>query len=438
MINIAADYYFVTKTPNTNKNIVIGSKLTINQSMTYSTDYQLLKNAVSNPEIKHEIGNIEFKTLNFNSLAHNILPGAENYYCNYHNLKLQKNCSFYNEVGKLGNDIHIEDINVSTNANFDYTIVMPKGIERANKFVLLFHGFNEKDWTKYWPWAKAICEQTQSAVVLFPIAFHMQRTPKHWSDKRAMYKLSESRKKRFPNVVNSTLFNVAISMRLHSMPQRFIWSGLQSYYDVIQFLDECKAGKNKYIKPNFNFNIFGYSIGGLLAQILKFANFKNYFVNTKLVMYCSGATFNRLSPVSKYILDSEANVALYSFLIEHFEKMLQQDKLLNHYIKEDHEEGKIFYSMLDYQKGRVIREQFLKKYENQIYAISLKKDFIFPSFEIINNLKGAYRDINIKVEELDYAHSYTHEIPFPINTKDQQLINDSFELTFSKVCDFLK
>ena len=49
-----------------------------------------------------------------------------------------------------------------------------------------------------------------------------------------MFKLSEQRKARFPHIVDSSLSNVAISMRLHSMPQRFIWSGLQSYYDVIQ------------------------------------------------------------------------------------------------------------------------------------------------------------------------------------------------------------
>lgn len=405
--------------------------------MKYSKDYPILKNIITSNEAQQSIDNVEFCELAFKSLSHKILPGADNYHCTYHDIDLRNTFSFYNNIGTIDNNIHIEDINVSENEYFKYRIVKPKGIDKLKEFVFLFHGFNEKDWTKYLPWAKALCEKTQKAIVLFPIAFHMQRAPKHWSDKREMYKLSEVRKKRFPNVINSTLFNVAISMRLHSMPQRFIWSGFQSYYDVLQFIDECRAGNVKYIDKDFKFDIFAYSIGGFLALILKLVNFDNYFDQTKIAMFCSGATFNRLSPVSKFILDSESNVALYSFLVEHFEKMLEKDNLLNHYMRQGHLEGRIFYAMLDYQKERDFRENLLRKYEHQIYAITLKKDKIIPSFEVVNTLKGAYRDINIKVEELDFNHNYTHENPFPINTKEQNKIDDNFEMVFNKISEFI-
>lgn len=378
----------------------------------------------------------ELKAYRFTSSSYHILPGTLDYHCVKHDLDLKYNHFFHNDVGTIKDNVHIKDISVEENRCFDYHIVQPAGSENTKKVIFLFHGFNEKDWSKYMPWAKAICEGTGSSVVLFPIAFHMQRAPKYWSSKRAMFKLSEERKKRYPNVVQSTLSNVAISMRVHAMPQRFIWSGLQTYYDVIQLIEECKEGRHPYIHKDFEFDIFAYSIGGFLSQILKLTNHNGYFSNTKVCLFCSGITFNRLSPVSKFILDSEANVALYSFLVEHFDKFLQKDDLLHHYIREDHIEGEVLLSMLNYQKGRTLREGLLKKYEKDIYAITLQKDTVIPSYEVINTLQGAYRDIAIKVDEMDFDRAYTHENPFPTDTKNNEQIQADFTEVFTKVCAF--
>ena len=123
--------------------------------------------------------------------------------------------------------------------------------------------------------------------------------------------------------------------------------------------------------------------------------------------------------------------------MEHFDKILEKDDLLNHYIKEDHLEGKTFYAMLDYQKMRPFRESLLKKYEQQIYAITLTKDEVFPSFEVVNTLKGAYRDINIQLDEIDFEYDYIHENPFPSNATNPKQIDESFEMVFNKVCNFL-
>jgi len=306
----------------------------------------------------------------------------------------------------------------------------------VKKVTFVFHGFNEKTWDKYLPWGEAICERTQSAVVFFPIAFHMQRAPLYWSQKKAMYELSKRRKTQFTNVIGSSLSNVAISMRLHSRPQRFLWSGLQTYYDIIQFIEECKDGKHSLIDKDFSFNIFAYSVGGLLAEILKLSNYKNYFSDAKLCLFCSGSVFNRLSPVSKFILDSEANVALYSYLVEHLDSFLKKDALLRHYLGESHFEGKVFQSMLEYQKMRDFREDLLRKAENQIYAISLKRDNVFPSFEVVNTLKGAFRDINITVDEFDFNYKYSHENPFPVNSTESAEIDKSFNIIFDKIGDF--
>ncbi|MFT3738415.1 MAG: DUF6051 family protein [Breznakibacter sp.] len=404
--------------------------------MSYTKDYAELQQQLISPEASRENPVIDFAECRFESFAHKILPGADHYHCTTHHTDLKNDFSFYTEVGKIIHNVKMKDILVQENREFKYHLVKPKGGGKVKKIVFLFHGFNEKDWKKYLPWAKAICQGTGSSVVLFPIAFHMQRAPKHWSSKREMYELSTSRIKRFPNVVHSTLSNVAISMRLHSMPQRFIWSGLQTYYDVIQLIEECKDGRHPHIQKDFEFDIFAYSIGGFLAQILKLANHRHYFDRTKVCLFCSGATFNRLSPVSKFILDSEANVALYSFLVEHLDKILQKDHLLDHYLREGHLEGKVFYSMLDYQRFREFREGLFKTYEHQFYAISLKQDHVIPSFEIIHTLQGAYRDIHIPVEELDFDRPYTHESPFAPE-KDPLRVDRDFDRVFKLVCDFL-
>lgn len=404
--------------------------------MNYFENYHHLKDIFYQEGLNKKYDTIEIHERNFESLSQMILPGAENYFCTQHQLKIKSEFAFNSVAGTIKDNVHIKDIDVTENHKFKFRLFKPAGVQKAKKVTLLIHGFNEKNWDKYLPWAKSICETTQSAVILFPLAFHMQRAPKYWSDKRKMYELSQSRNQKFPNVVASTLSNVAISMRLHAMPQRFMWSGLQAYYDVIQLLEECKSGQNEHIDKDFDINIFAYSIGGLLAQILKLTNYKDYFAKSKVCLFCAGAVFNRLSPVRKFILDSEANIALYSYLIEHFDKILKKDRLLNHFITEDHPEGKIFRSMLEYHGMLEFREALFKKYEKQFYAISLKQDDVVPSVEIMNTLKGAYRDINIPVEELNFDYPYSHENPFPLNRSAQNKINDAFKNVFQKVGDF--
>ncbi|NLP58427.1 DUF6051 family protein [Lutibacter sp. B1] len=405
--------------------------------MRYTKSYLKLKEAFLTGKSFFEIDTVSIHKFDFYSESHNMLPGNEHYKCEKHRKEFDNTISYYNDIGTIINNVQIKDVEVQENQNFNYYILKPKESEKISKVTFLFHGLNEKTWDKYLPWGKYICEKTQSAIVFFPIAFHMQRAPLSWSEKRQMFILSEQRKKKFPNIINSSLSNVAISMRLHSMPQRIIWSGLQTYYDVIQFIEECKNDEHSLIDKDFTFNIFAYSIGGLLAEILKLSNYKNYFSNTKLCLFCAGAVINRFSPVSKFILDSEANIAMYSYLAEHFASFLKKDALLNHYINEDHFEGKVFHSMLEYQNMRVFREDLFKKVEDHIYAITLKNDTIIPSFEVINTLQGAFRNIDIKVDDFDFDYKYTHENPFPVDTPNTNLVDESFEYTFNKVCEFL-
>ncbi len=374
----------------------------------------------------------------FCSLSQDLLPGSDNYFCREHAKQFEKGEAFMNQVGHIDDMIHIHDREIMENKTFTYRIFMPASQKKADHAIFLLHGFNEKNWDKYFAWAQFLTEQMQCAVILFPIAFHMNRTLSVWSDKRKMYLLCEKRMALYPDIMKSSLTNVAISMRLHSRPQRFIWSGLQTYYDIIRFLEQIKAGENPLILPSANFDIVAYSIGCLLGEILKLTNHKGYFSDTRLCLFCGGAVFNRLSPVSKYILDSEANIALYSYMIEHIEKHMENDPRLKHYIDGPHPEGHVFYSMLDYKVKREYREELFNKAGKDILAITLKKDSIIPSYEIINTLQGVSRDIPVPVEIYDFPFGYNHVTPFPTTEKDKELIDEKFKMIFGRIVQFLK
>ena len=88
-------------------------------------------------------------------------------------------------------------------------------------------------------------------------------------------------------------------------------------------------------------------------------NHRNYFDKSKLVMFCGGPVFNRLSPVSKFILDSQANVALYSYIVEHLDSHLKKDEKLRHYLC-GCPEGISFRSMLNYGLMSDLREERLR------------------------------------------------------------------------------
>ena len=179
--------------------------------MNYSKNYFALKELFLSSETDKNFDTIELHDLEFVSQSFGILPGIEEYKWNKQNITSEEELSSSSENGIENNSVHIKDIFAKRNRSFNYQIVKPKGVDKVKRVILLLHGFNERDWSKYLPWAKAISDGTESAVILFPLAFHMQRAPKEWSNTREMFKLSEERKQTFPNIENSSLTNVAVS-----------------------------------------------------------------------------------------------------------------------------------------------------------------------------------------------------------------------------------
>jgi len=380
-----------------------------------------------------EIRNFEFQSENFR-----ILTGEDNYYCTEHQL------SFQDEkiIGPLSlssrPETDVADSKVKENCRFRYSVFTPKGSVKSDKVIMMFHGLNEKYWHKYLTWAYRLCLLTGKAVVLFPIAFHMNRAPHDWSDSRKMYAMSEKRKLQFPDIIDSTLTNVAISSRLQTRPQRYLWSGLQTYHDVIDFISGIRGGDHPFISNNATFDIFAYSIGSFLSQILMMANHNQLFEKSRLFIFCGGATFNRYSPVTKFILDSEANVELYSYAIEHLDSHLKHDKRLGHFLGNDHLEGTCFRSMLNYKTLKDFREMSFRSMSDRIAAIGLVQDSVIPPYEMMNTLKGSSLDIPIRVDAVDFDYTYKHEDPFQPVPKQNDLLMKSYTEVFDRVAEFLQ
>lgn len=375
------------------------------------------------------------RNYNFESKYKNILPGGR---CNHDDYEYVPSQPEDFEPDIIQEMLNKTDAEIPENINFRYHIIMPRNEIKSKGIIFMFHGFNEKTWHKYLPWAAYIVSETGKSVVMFPLAFHMNRAPAEWSGAHEMYKVSQQRKERHPDVINSSLSNVAISTRLHNKPQRFIWSGLQSYYDVIDLVKDFKAGKHSAIDADATIDFCSYSIGTFLGEVLMMTNKNGYFSNSKYATFCGGPVFNRLFPVSKFILDSEANVSLYSFVVEHIESHMKRDPILNKALNEPYEEGINFRAMLNYKTLTSYREEKFRDMADRFYAVTLQQDEVVPPYEVINTLQGGRRDIPIKVDVLDLPYKYRHEDPFPALNKIQDEVDENFRLIFDKISNFLK
>ncbi|MDR1809037.1 MAG: DUF6051 family protein [Prevotella sp.] len=204
----------------------------------------------------------------------------------------------------------------------------------------------------------------------------------------------------------------------------------------MDFVESLKEGLHPVISKDASIDFFSYSIGTFLGEILMMSNKNGYFSDSRYATFCGGAVFNRLFPVSKFILDSEANVSLYSYVVEHLESHMKRDEVLRHYMNTP-PEGINFRCMLNYKALTRQREDSFRRMSRQFYAIALEKDEIVPAYEVVNTLQGSRRDIPIRIDILDYPYDYIHENPFPILTEIADEVDKQFGLTFDKICGFL-
>jgi hypothetical protein len=161
-----------------------------NKAMSYSEEYFALKKVydagdarISIPERDAEILNLPFE-----SKSSPIHPGEGEYRCDDHYRYFVSYMETNREFSSppLHEILFVLNSDIPKNWSFSYPLFKRQSTPKASGVIILVHGLNEKSWDKYLPWAGKFLELTGKAVLLFPIAFHMNRVPREWSKYRLM------------------------------------------------------------------------------------------------------------------------------------------------------------------------------------------------------------------------------------------------------------
>lgn len=403
--------------------------------MLYKELYTELKNGFEkiNCETIYPSLGIKITRHYFTSQKTDVLPGAPSYYCDVHSLSFDPEENESN--GKI-QSLCKNDYSIESNHNFNFYVVQNKDSD-SKGVVFLFHGLNEKKWLKYLPWAYYITKNTNKAVVLFPIAFHMDRADEQWSDSRLMQSVAGQRAARINNS-DCSFVNSAISTRLEISPDRIFWSGYQTYSDFAAMIRLIRNSGISGVSPNAKIDLFGYSIGAFLSTIIMMADPCGEMADAKFFAFCGGATLDRMFPVSKYILDLKASVSIQAYFAEQTSTGFVNNERLGHYLNGLHPELEWFNIMLRYKHMKAKRESRIREISNRIYAAALEKDTVVPPEEVLNTLCGAYRNINTKVEVMDFPYEYDHITPFPLTDYNKNETDTAFRKVMEKACVFLE
>lgn len=328
----------------------------------------------------------------------------------------------------------LSDNNILENQQFEYYVFTPSSAKTYNRSIVMLHGLNERSWDKYKQWAEDLAINCGRPVILFPIAFHINRTPKTWSSPRWIMPWLDRRKEQVLDSTNSTFANLALSSRISNSPLRFYTSGRESAFNLIQLTHEIVSGRHPLFSEGTQVDFFAYSIGALLAEVVLIANPDNIFNNSKLFSFCGGSVFEMMNGNAKDILDKEAFSDLKAYYTDEFINDSHHRQYPGLFESDDLEMA--FKTMILKDTFREKRVSFFNSAKERIKIITLKKDVVIPT-------KGAIEAVGRRlktkiVEELDFPFNYSHQIPFPENNKISALDRiRSFRMVFDRAAAFL-
>ncbi|MEA4981300.1 MAG: DUF6051 family protein [Paludibacter sp.] len=318
---------------------------------------------------------------------------------------------------------------VEENEQFEYPVFIHSKTMKYKEVIVLLHGLNERSWTKYLPWAEYLCRETGKAVLLFPIAYHVNRSPVTWSNPRFLQKIIDVRRKLNGHDRSLSFANVALSERLSDNPYRFYNSGRQSYFDIVRLISEIKRGKHPLFAKDTKVDIFAYSIGAFLSQILILTNPNELFSDSRLFMFCGGSIFNAMYGESRSIMDKKS----FERLLEYYQTGFWAEKIALH---TGDDVMKAFYSMIASDNAKDTRLEVFRQMKQRLGGVSLALDKVIPYSGVVAALGHDCASRNITL--LDLPYEYTHENPFPVNAgHNQQEVNDSFVRVFEQAAGFL-
>ncbi|WP_294068521.1 DUF6051 family protein [Proteiniphilum sp. UBA1028] len=321
------------------------------------------------------------------------------------------------------------DNRITENLSFAYPVFSPAGKQKHDHAILLLHGLNERNWNKYLTWAEYLCLNTSRPVILFPIAFHINRSPVSWSTPRSLVNLLNFRRNRYVGDRSISFANVALSERISQSPERFYLSGRQTWADLTTLFQEIRSGRHPLFREGCRIDIFAYSIGAFLSQVALMANEKNLFSDSRLFMFCGGSIFRSMCGISRSIMDRAAFDRLQDYYVNYFgsesENRWRRDSAFD-----------AFYRMIVPERLQGEREAFFASLGKRIKGIALAKDTVIPYHGVQEALGKENTDSSIQL--LDFPFPYTHENPFPSNIADITAVNAAFLRVFSHAANFLQ
>jgi len=329
----------------------------------------------------------------------------------------------------------LADNEIMENKDFRYPVFLPEGFKQTNRAIILLHGLNEKSWDKYLTWARELVLRTGHAVILFPISFHMNRTPSAWINPRTMTGLSHLRDEKYAEQSCSSFANAAISERLDNMPERFALSGYQSIMDLLNLVNHISSGKHPVFKEDTEIHFFGYSIGAFLAQVLMIANPNGIFNKSRFVLFAGGTVFSHINGTSRFIMDQQAFDQLRKYYLN---QSSWRRTTLKSYVKrmDVKNVARAFMAMLSPDYFSALRDKVFADFNDRMLVYAMKEDEVFPEEHIMENFNGS----GVWVNRLDFPYHYTHENPFPVS-KDAEVseeVDKNFDQIFKEVGHFLR
>ncbi len=317
-----------------------------------------------------------------------------------------------------------------TNNNFLYHIFLPENPARG--YIILLHGLNERSWDKYLSWALRLATDTGKPVVLFPIAFHMNRSPVSWFDRHAMMPALAARLISEPGAKLASFVNVALSVRMSMTPQRFFLSGNQAVYDLSTLIRRIKDGAHPWISSDGAPDVFAYSIGAMIAQVLMLSEVTVLPQESRLMLFCGGSVLNMMNGTSKMIMDSKAFDRLISFYIDEIEQIQKRGGDWFTRIIGQTSVGEAFYAMSSIERLRSVYGNPFNNFSGRLKAISFTSDSVIPSAGVSDTMTGA----DVEIWTPDYP--FSHENPFPLLAGEaSDRVDSTFDRLFSEAASFL-
>lgn len=327
--------------------------------------------------------------------------------------------------GNLGPDRYIIE-----NGEFIYPVFKLRNQDKNRGCLFLMHGLNERSWNKYLCWAEYLCMHTGKAVVLLPIAFHINRSPLSWINPRLITPILEKRRQILGKEPSQSIANTILSERLSEDPRRFYRSGKQSLRDLIGIVRQIKEGRHPLFFEDSQVDFFAYSIGAFLVQIALMSDREALLNDSKLFVFCGGSLFKQMNGTSRFIMDKLTYDTLCDYYLHRFECENKIDKT---------SEASLiaFNTMIDTDRNPEERYRFFNGMGDKIQVMALKKDRVIPYEGIVNalGLECAQKHSSL----IDFPYEYSHEQPFPINGGKEQndLVNLCFNGVFSQAAAFL-